>query len=330
MALVLFGLLAAAACTGWWFWLAAQVRAELDGWTVRQQAAGRDVTYQSLSVSGFPLYVDVAADGIAIVDGPRGWSLNVPALELRIIPWAMGEIVGRVLGAVEVAVRHGPAAGKYDLDAKTNIVLLDRADGGRVRVRLTDVIAIRRETGEHLSAEQVSILVANGARPVAGIVELDAHGVTLPARTASPFGSDVARLASRIEFTGADLPAAPTSKALAIWSAAGGDVEVRRLLVQHGGLALNGEGTLALDDMLQPVGAFTVRISGYTQALDQLVAAGLVRPKDGALAKIVLGVLAQVPPGGGAKQIEAPLTVQDNTLSVGPISLLRLPQIRWD
>lgn len=329
-ALVLFALISAAAYTGWWFWLAGQVRAEVDAWRARQHDAGRDVTFQVLKIDGFPFDVAVAADDIAIVDRPRGWSVKVPALELRIIPWAMGEIVGRVQGTLEVAVARGPAAGHYDLDAKTNMVVLDRANGGRVRVRMTDVVGVRRENGGHLSAEQFSVLVARGAMPVFGIVELDAYDVSLPAGTQSPFGAEVARLSTRIELTGTGLPAAPSARALAGWNADGGAVEVRRLKVQHGALMLNGEGTVALDDMLQPVGAFTARISGYNQALDQLAAAGLVRTKDGALAKIVLGVLAKVPPGGGPKQIEVPLTLQDHLLSVGPINLLRVPAVRWE
>lgn len=329
-ALVLFALISAAAYTGWWFWLAGQVRAEIDAWRAHQHDAGRDVTFQALTVGGFPFDVAVAADDIAIVDRPHGWSVNVPALEMRIIPWAMGEVVGSVQGTLEVAVARGPAAGHYDLDAKTNVVMLDRADGGRVRVRLTDVVGVRRETGGHLSAEQFSALVARGSNPVFGIIELDAHDVTLPAGTASPFGAEAARLATRIELMGTGLPAAPSARALAAWSTDGGTIEVRRLQVQHGALTLNGEGTVALDGMLQPVGAFTARMSGYNQALDQLASAGLVRPKDGALAKIVLGVLAKVPPGGGPKQIEVPLTLQDRVLSVGPISLLRVPEIRWE
>ena len=118
--------------------------------------------------------------------------------------------------------------------------------------------------------------------------------------------------------------------AIRAWSNDGGAIDVQSLDLVHGVLGLNGEGTLALDNDLQPIGAFTARIAGFQAAIDQLVAAGMVRPDDGKLAKVVLGVMAKVPKGGGPLQISLPLTLQDRKLSVGPLPLVRLPMINWE
>jgi len=92
---------------------------------------------------------------------------------------------------------------------------------------------------------------------------------------------------------------------------------------------LDGDGTMALDGRLQPVGAFSARVTGYDAALNQLIQAGLIRSSDGNMAKMILGALGKVPEGGGPKQIDVPISVQDQRLSVGPIPLMRVPEILW-
>ena len=95
-------------------------------------------------------------------------------------------------------------------------------------------------------------------------------------------------------------------------------------------MRIAGAGTLALDDALQPVGSFTAEIVGLDRLLDLLERAGQIGPQQAAIARIALAVLTRAPADGGPAQARVPVTVQDRRLSIGPVTLLRLPLVTWN
>ena len=118
-------------------------------------------------------------------------------------------------------------------------------------------------------------------------------------------------------------------EALKAWRDAGGTLELRHFALDWGPLQISGNATLALDPNLQPEGAGTGEIRGFAETVDALVGQGLVKPDSGALAKAALGLLAKTPPGGGAKVLSIPLSIQRQTLYAGPFGLMKLPTIKW-
>ena len=80
---------------------------------------------------------------------------------------------------------------------------------------------------------------------------------------------------------------------------------------------------------MQPVGAMTATVSGHGETIDALVAADVIRPRDGSIARLILTAMSKSPAEGGEPQIRVPLTAQDGYLSVGPVRLIPLPPIRW-
>lgn len=326
---VLLGL-AAGFYAGWWFWLAGEVRARLDGWVAAMRLDGRTAGYAELTVSGFPGPLMIDLTGLDATDPDGGWTLAVPAVLASLSPWDITRLDGKFTGPLRLSVDKGPATGRYRLVAGNNAVRLDRSDGGTLRFSLSDVQAVREDTLETLRIEDATLTLKRGSIPVYGRLGIDAKNAELPESMHSAFGGHVARFRLTADATGAELPEGLNADRLRVWADDGGAIEVRSLDVAHGVLGLLGEGTLALDGALQPIGAFTARISGFNAAVDALVRSGVVRREDGSLAKVVLGVLAKPSPGGGPKQITVPLTVQDRMLSAGPIPLIRLREIHWD
>ena len=125
------------------------------------------------------------------------------------------------------------------------------------------------------------------------------------------------------------IPPGPPAEAVAGWRDDGGTVELERLVLEWGPLELEASGTLALDPAMQPIGSLTAEIRGYAETLDALVQAGAAPPRDAAIAKVVLNLLAKTPPDGGPPVLTVPLTAQDGRLFVGPVALLELPPIEW-
>ena len=148
--------------------------------------------------------------------------------------------------------------------------------------------------------------------------------MTLTPTADGPLGREVATVAAAATVTGA-LPEIPDRAALAAWSEAGGTVELRTLSVQWGGLAIEAEGTMALDQALRPQAALTARVAGFGEALDAFAAAGAMRPSDASLAKTFLNIMAKTV--SGRRVIEIPLTAQDGTLFAGPLPLVKLKPV---
>jgi hypothetical protein len=158
-------------------------------------------------------------------------------------------------------------------------------------------------------------------------MRLAAEHVQLPAAFATACGRDLTRVELDAGLYGALQPR-PWPAVLAAWRDDGGVVEVERLRLLCGELSIDGEGTFALDGKGQPMGAMSTHIQGYDAALDRLAAAQTIDPHTAAAAKILLRALARAN-ADGAATLSAPLSLQDRSLSVGPVTLLRLAPVSW-
>ncbi len=89
------------------------------------------------------------------------------------------------------------------------------------------------------------------------------------------------------------IPSGKLADALAAWRDAGGKIELDNLRLKWGGLDATANGTIALDQELQPTGGFSGAIEGYDQILTALVQNGQMRATDAGLARIALNVARQ-------------------------------------
>jgi len=117
--------------------------------------------------------------------------------------------------------------------------------------------------------------------------------------------------------------------AVAAWAIEGGHVELTQFNAHwEAATTVSGDGTVALDQRLQPVGAFSAVVRGYNEAVDAVVARGLMTPAQGTAAKLWLNARAEKDERG--LKVKLPLTIQDGFLSMGPVKLAQVPRIAWD
>jgi len=173
--------------------------------------------------------------------------------------------------------------------------------------------------------------VSVGGQPKPGkIAELDVRfsEVRLPRFLSSPLGDGVRELDLEAHLLG-DLAAGPVRDSLEAWRDGGGTIEIDRLAVRHGPMALKADGTLALDGALQPIGAFTARVEGFFDVIDALQKTGMVKPRDAIAAKMILGVMSRRPENGGPATLNLALTLQDRRLFAGPVGLMEFAEVDW-
>lgn len=159
--------------------------------------------------------------------------------------------------------------------------------------------------------------------------DLAATGLRLPGQ-AWALGPEIARLLLRGEAAGA-LGAPPANGVRGLagwledWQHQGGRLTLADAALDWGTLALAGQGTLALDPALQPDASFALHVEGYDGALAALVRAGDMARGPAVAARLALGLLAR----GGKPGIDVTASLRNGELSVGGVSLGRVPEIHW-
>lgn len=115
---------------------------------------------------------------------------------------------------------------------------------------------------------------------------------------------------------------------LAHWRDAGGVLDLSKFDFAQGPVSLTGNGTLALDANLQPIGAGKITATGLGDLIDLLAARGTMHRKDAGIAKAVVNGLEK-PGAAGRPEVTVGLSIQDNIVSFGFARLFRLPTIIW-
>jgi hypothetical protein len=158
-------------------------------------------------------------------------------------------------------------------------------------------------------------------------VTLDLRGLALPPGTRLLTENAVETLSFDATIKGA-MPLAPLRDALAAWRDAGGVVELNSFAFAQGPLGVSGTATLALDAALQPEGAGTITTVGLSEALEILIKDGLI-PDDRALIARTTAKALEKPGPDGKLQATVGLSVQNRTVSFGPVPLFALQPIAW-
>ena len=326
------------AYTGYWFWLARTVKENLALWVDQQRATGYRISYSADEPVGYPLSIQVALSGVTI-DSPPGqsaWRLDSASKILRIAPWAplsLRIVDGDVPAACNL--RWAAAGRNYGMSI----------DGMDLTIRLTtegDLPAI------NISGK--SIGVTEQGRAIAGLTQPSGSVDLLPATSDTQSSAEFLFSAHGIDFVApaqsdsktvetydwvvagqikGPVPLAPLPEALAAWSSEGGHLELTQFNANwEATTTVSGDGTVALDRRLQPVGAFSAVVRGYDAAVDAAVARGVMMPAQGTAVKLWLNAHAEKDERG--LKVTLPLTIQDGFVSMGSIKLAQVPPIAWE
>ena len=321
-----------------WFYMAASYRDAIDGWAEARRGEGLEVRYARLEMSGFPFMIRATLEkpglGAPQARAPWRWDGARAIGEAR--PWSPRRVRIKLAGAHRIAWTHRGAPVRYRGSAEELTAEIVIEAGGRQQGRL-DIggLVLKGESEEqeiavakaHVEGWRTTATSADHLT-VTAEVSLDARGLRLPRGLSLPFGNRVGAISLKASLMG-HIPAGRLPDSLAAWRDSGGTVEVHQFAVTYGPLSGRVTGTLALDAALQPIGALTAKLGGFFAAIDGLRKAGLVGARQAVMAKVILGVFAKRPPGGGAATLNAPLTIQDRRLYVGPVDLAEVPAIRW-
>lgn len=320
-----------------WAALATGTQTIANEWIARQRLNGWSVSVKSPLLDGFPFWPALILEDVSITAplniGSWSWSTD------RVI------VHPEKLDLTRLTIR---ATGRHLIDAPWTLSGPFFAEANVADLGI-DLDTAGRLKHSHIYLEQAELQGADRVPIVsAALVDLNftlaeampsqrdvfaqlsgrGDGVRL-AINLRPFEPTIRTVQLEADLLGPINPG-HLQDALELWRGGGGTLEVRRVLLDYPPLTIIANGTMALDDALQPTAALSTHMIGFNDTLNALKAKGIITRSQGASASLVLNLLAKIPQGREKLELQVPLSVQGQKLFVGPFKIMDIPMIQWD
>lgn len=324
-------LAAAGALSAYWLWSADRLAGRIAAWSEKQRARGYEVSYREPVIGGYPFGLKVRIDEPQLTS-PHGRRWNGPSLTGRAALWSPFTIELDFSGRHQITETRDSAAAPIEAEGVRAHAGIHLQSSGRLDRATAEVAGLTiRRAGEILTADHVTVALgpwrpAAGERPQELPLTGELNGVTLPSDRAGPLGPAVQHLAVAAVLLG-EIPRGKRRQMLEQWRDAGGRLEIGRLDLVWGTLALQGEGSLALDRKLRPAGKIDARLSGLSETVDRLADAKVIKASRARIAKVALRALADGTDGNGRPVVALPITLDGGRLYLGPVPVLRLSPV---
>lgn len=320
---------AAGIYSGYWYYLAGELRRNMGPWADARRAEGLDIAWRTLDVGGYPFRFRLHfSDASLSARRPVAYfvtsdNVEVDASPFDLASWHIHAPNGAKLSAPSGAV--GISAGTLDGNA---------AIGGDATHVTTEARAVAGQgLAQGFAADTLELKLtlprkapASDRDPLAvASVSLDA--AELPAAP-PPFPRRIDALALAATMRG-DIGPGPLADALTKWRDGGGTLDIDSAHIAWAKTTIDLDGTLALDPAMQPQGALTATVTGADAIVDAIVDAGVLDPHYADFAKAVLRAIGHPDEDSGSDQLHVPVTLQDRRIYVGPAPIAPLPQVKW-
>lgn len=327
--LTIFVVVLALIYSAYWVVGARAVRGGAVAQAAALQEAGWAVTFDDLSVQGFPSRFDtsIAALDIASPDAAVGYA--APFLQALALSYQPNRVILAfpptqtvTLGGAPFEVVSTDLRASVGLAANTSLALdAATAEARQVTVTgdamgtltFTDLLTAVRERG--------------GDLPNSYDVYLNAQSLVLPTHLRAQLqGSGLPDTLDIVNLDGTVVLDRPLNRhTLPTWPEDPARVRgltLRSLTVRWGDLAITGDGAITVDATGTPEGTITLRATDWQRMLDIALDAGLLPPDLQFMAASMGQTLSQ-----GQPDLNLPIRFQNGNLSLGPIPLGPAPKV---
>ncbi len=319
---------AAGIYSGYWYYLARELRQGTGPWVEARRAEGLDVAWRALEIGGYPFRFRLRISGAALTaTRPFAYAAESANVEAEASPFHLGAWRFRAPDGATVSGPLGTAA-LSAASLEGSVVATDDAtivtahanavEGqGAAQGFAADTLDLKLTLPRHAPQTDRDMLAAASVSIIAA---------DLPAAP-PPFPRRIDALAFAATLRGA-IPPGALADALAKWRDDGGTLDIDSAHMVWAKTTVDLDGTLALDRAMQPQGALTATVTGADQVVDSIVAAGVMEARYADFAKALLRAIGHADESG-AEALHVPVTLQDGRVFVGPAPIAPLPQIKW-
>lgn len=339
--LIYFLIGAFAAYAGFWYYLAHNAEERVQNIAEDLSRSGFEFDYQELDVSGFPyrLVLDFKGVEASYRDGPLQLDWSGPSLQAILQPWQPNHAV---LLASDTLI-----SASYRTD-KTSAVIIESSlasislrssdrDGERFSLVLDDSrIQPLTNGAREASLKRAEIHFRSRRRQAAGVtvsglvepvfaeisislddLEIDAGN----ARPDRPGITSINMLSVELLPRGRFFPRL-TPYSLSAWRDAGSIVDIAKIEARWGEVGIEGDGSVTLDEDLQPLGAISLRTANPEDLLDNMTRAGWIDQRDGQEAAEVIQLFRSL--GTAGAPVALSISIQGGSIAMGPIVLAEI------
>lgn len=323
-----------------WFFAAGRFETALDAREGTLSKRGIALSYSNRDVSGFPFrliaaYADFQATGAG---SGFGWGANGQVAQIIALPWNSHHVILDIPQAGVVLSSDWQNA----RDEVKSYTTQAKAESLRMSVSAKD---------SQLQRISLQLRGVDGDSSLMGLGPFDADDVQLHLRWPAPSDVDPQALDApvqlepalrikNLEFKGRSMgalgpvmnslvmqsairgPEVPGRSAdqLSYWRLNGGTLDVPLFQLDWGPMHVTGDGTVAIDEEFQPIGAFSLQAKGLDAALATLEADTRISTDAAEFLRITLGALGA---GEAGETIPVPVMMQNGIVSIGPVGIVQ-------
>ena len=315
-----------AAWTGYWFYAAGLVEADLARRAEQKggpNSTGGQLVFESYEISGFPYRIQLTLNKPTIILHNETQEIRWQTDQIKAVghPWQPRHVLFDLTGEHHLEADIDGQLRSLDLSSDAAQASVETEANGRLQRLSLDIknILVRNQGLEALRGQRLQVHVRQTPGS-ANSLDLALSGHTLELLGEGLSELSFRQLPRNIKLLDLQSTVTELSESLPQWRRQGGTVEVRKLQLHSGEMEIAATGSLALDDQMRAIGALTAKIKGHDELLHMAVANGGMDEDQASVARAVLGLLAAA--GGGI--LSVPVRLQDGLLYLGPAAVARL------
>ena len=329
---------------GGWYFLSTQLQSGIEGWIEQQKKAGVQIRYAGQQRSGFPFAVKMTFDQPVIASDQKSISFVWQGQQaiVTVKPWNIRDGHIDLSGPQKIGIVNGNKTATWRGHARVLSADINFKSSDQIKLAMNfkqiDMKAEGTKKAEspqrvQLERGRVVVIQHRQAKSTQLTPSLsfaaDLSELQIPKSLPMLLGHQFSKIAMKVDVLG-PMPRTIQSRPLLTWRDAGGTIEVEHFEIDHGPLNLKTKGTMAVDENLQPVGAFSSQIYGFFDVISVLQKRKLIKSNIALTARLFLGVLAKRQGPGQRPRLDVALSVQNQKLFIGPLAIAKLPFIDWN
>tara|TARA_R110002111_G_scaffold130305_1_gene195133 strand:- start:3075 stop:4121 length:1047 start_codon:yes stop_codon:yes gene_type:complete len=324
----------------WWHYVADRLVDLANNWREQRISEGYDVTHDPLVTSGFPYRIKVTAENLTLTNPThiQAPSIKIPEFWAVVQPWQINHVIFGADGdgkarwqengeerTLNFSSTSALGSATFSLQGRLQTLALDIKELDALPSWRPPVTAQRVQLHGRPTPPRDNEAEDKKPQLAAQQIVLRADDITVDGMADFPLGEHIEDFSISTVLHG-KIPRLPAADTLAIWQDNGGYVDIEALNIKWGESAMTGEGAIALDDRMRPLGKLETRISGYGAILAALTDS---RQLDAQTARTIgfgLNLLSRED-DDGKRYIALPLSAQDGGMYLGPVFLMRLGSV---
>ncbi|MBR9824279.1 MAG: DUF2125 domain-containing protein [Alphaproteobacteria bacterium] len=306
--------------TGYWFFAAGRVETEIQRWLADKEAAGYEIEYSELRVSGFPYRFEIHLSNpqIQLPESDGGWFVQLDAVQANALPYDFSLWIvafdGPFLVEGDQTLRIDASDARFSrksnsggeiirVGAEINALTIEALDGEPPNISGIEQLLIAGQVGDD-----------NILRVQAEASGLRASQERLDPGMAAAFGEtgELARMAMEVT----EWSELAREGDAARWSRAGGEIRVEEAVFNWGPAQLTGEGQLTVNEIAEPDGRLSVRIANPDALADALVEGGLIEEENEQALRLAVMLAPRSEEG-----VSLPFSITASGVFFGPVRI---------